>query len=167
MKDQILDFCIVDNNEKDLFIGDEFDNCLLGVCSSFGDFTPAYDLDKIISVLVKKHKITEDEAIKRFNIDILENHSNLVFIKLSDEIESDLSVYNNSMLFLDGYGSSCMIGVCIRQGCEIVAAYSDSDCVEWLIENDDMTEEDAIEFFEYNTRGSYIGEHTPVFVTLL
>ena len=24
-----------------------------------------------------------------------------------------------------------------------------------------------VEFFEYNTRGSYVGKHTPVFVTLL
>jgi hypothetical protein len=31
---------------------------------------------------------------------------------------------------------------------------------------DDMTDEEAVEFFEYNTRGSYVGEHTPVFVTL-
>jgi hypothetical protein len=32
---------------------------------------------------------------------------------------------------------------------------------------DDMEEEDAIEYFEYNTRGAYVGENTPAFLTLL
>ena len=70
------------------------------------------------------------------------------------------------MLFLDGYDPKCIIGVRFKKDSVVVAAYSDNDCVQSLIEDDGMTEEDAIEFFEYNTRGSYVGEHTPVFITL-
>ena len=29
---------------------------------------------------------------------------------------------------------------------------------------DDMTEEDAIEHMNFNVTGSYVGEHTPVFI---
>jgi hypothetical protein len=27
-----------------------------------------------------------------------------------------------------------------------------------------MSEEDAAEYFEYNTQGAFVGEHTPVFL---
>ena len=39
--------------------------------------------------------------------------------------------------------------------------YSVSKCIEIFI-NDGMTEEEALEFFEFNTAGSYMGEHTPI-----
>ena len=40
--------------------------------------------------------------------------------------------------------------------------YSISKCIEILKE--DMTEEEAVEFFEFNVSGSYIGEQTPIFI---
>lgn len=39
--------------------------------------------------------------------------------------------------------------------------YSISKCLEILEE--DMSEEDAVEFFEYNVLGAYVGENTPIF----
>jgi hypothetical protein len=27
-----------------------------------------------------------------------------------------------------------------------------------------MSEEEAVEYFEYNTQGAFVGEHTPVFL---
>lgn len=39
--------------------------------------------------------------------------------------------------------------------------YSISKCLEILEE--DMSEEDAVEFFEYNVLGAYVGEKTPIF----
>ena len=38
--------------------------------------------------------------------------------------------------------------------------YSVSKCIEILCK--DMNEEDAIEYFEYNVSGSYMGEKTPI-----
>jgi hypothetical protein len=166
MRDQILDYCAVDYDEKELFINKQFDSCIMGICYDMPNgFTTAYDLDKILAILMKKKKLTEDEAIRYFNVEILDKTPIISFIKTSNETPDILSEYNNSMLFLDGYPHSCIIGVRIRKDAKIVAAYSDGDCIESLME-DDMTDEEAVEFFEYNTRGSYVGEHTPVFVTL-
>ena len=39
--------------------------------------------------------------------------------------------------------------------------YSVSKCIEIFI-SDGMTEEEALEFFEFNTAGAYMGEHTPI-----
>ena len=38
--------------------------------------------------------------------------------------------------------------------------YSISKCIQIL--SKDMSEEDAIEYFEYNVSGSYVGEKTPI-----
>ena len=38
--------------------------------------------------------------------------------------------------------------------------YSVSKCIDIL--NDDMTYTDAQEYFEFNVRGSYVGEKTPI-----
>ncbi len=38
--------------------------------------------------------------------------------------------------------------------------YSVRSCIEILRE--EMSEEDALEYFEYNVQGSYVGEKTPI-----
>lgn len=41
--------------------------------------------------------------------------------------------------------------------------YSRNKCIE-IIASEDMTEEDALEYLEYNTFNSYVGDKTPVWV---
>lgn len=43
---------------------------------------------------------------------------------------------------------------------EMRLIYSVSKCVQILCR--DMSEEDAIEFFDFNVRGSYVGDKTPI-----
>ena len=45
-----------------------------------------------------------------------------------------------------------------------VAIYDYDRCVRVLVERDAMTEEEAVEFIEFNTTGAYVGESTPVFL---
>ena len=45
-----------------------------------------------------------------------------------------------------------------------VAVYDYNKCIEILAK--EMSQEDAEEYFEFNTRGAYVGENTPVFVTV-
>ena len=40
--------------------------------------------------------------------------------------------------------------------------YSVKKCLQILMK--DMSEEDAREYFEFNTRGGYVGEQTPIWV---
>lgn len=42
--------------------------------------------------------------------------------------------------------------------------YSYNTMVEILMEDDNMSQEDAIEFLEYNVVNAYVGEKTPIFV---
>ena len=40
--------------------------------------------------------------------------------------------------------------------------YSITKCIELLVKNDGLEEDAAVEFFEFNTRGAYVGEKTPI-----
>jgi hypothetical protein len=42
--------------------------------------------------------------------------------------------------------------------------YSVNKCIDILVE-DGMTEEDAIDYFHYNTKTAWVGEQTPIWCT--
>ena len=64
--------------------------------------------------------------------------------------------YEQDFLIADGFNDA-VIGVEINLMCLI---YSVSKCLEILREH--MSEEDAIEYFEYNISNAYVGEQTPI-----
>jgi hypothetical protein len=59
-----------------------------------------------------------------------------------------------------------ILGVARRIGMETVVVYDQSKVISNMMA-EDGDELSAIEHFEYNTIGSYVGERTPIFVTLL
>jgi hypothetical protein len=65
------------------------------------------------------------------------------------------------MLLLDGHENAEM-GVCIRFGQEPIMMYDYNVVIENLT-SEGMTEEEAIEFFEFNIIGSWVGDETPCF----
>lgn len=69
---------------------------------------------------------------------ILDNYQEQVFLKADGFDEAIIGVDESSMRLI----------------------YSVSKCLEILCK--DMSYEDAIEHFEYNVRGSYVGEQTPI-----
>lgn len=42
--------------------------------------------------------------------------------------------------------------------------YSRNMCVECIMKEDDMSEEDALEHLEYNTFNAYVGDNTPIWI---
>ena len=55
------------------------------------------------------------------------------------------------------------MGVGRRCGFEY-AIYDEEKCWEILGERDGMSREEAVDFFEYNTIGAWVGDDTPIFV---
>ena len=48
-----------------------------------------------------------------------------------------------------------------------VAVYNIDRCLEIIAEDDNFTIEDAIEHFEFNISGAYVGEKTPLFIEVM
>jgi hypothetical protein len=67
-------------------------------------------------------------------------------------------------LIADGFDEA-IIGIG-RQFNKQLVIYDEDKCIQILMERDGMTDEEAIEFFEFNVVGAYVGEHTPVFVAV-
>ena len=61
--------------------------------------------------------------------------------------------------------ADCVIGIASRIGMDPVVAYDQEKLLEKLASEDGMTMEDAIEHFEFNIIGAYVGEGTPVFIS--
>ena len=66
------------------------------------------------------------------------------------------------LLFADGFDEA-IIGVAERIGMEPVVAYDTNKIIEIL--SREMTEDEAVEFFEFNILGAYMGERTPIFIS--
>jgi|TARA_Y100000389_G_scaffold39193_1_gene33584 hypothetical protein len=75
----------------------------------------------------------------------------------------DVAEYNEEALICDGFDEA-IIGVAERINLGPVAAYSVEKIIEILMERDEMTYEDAYEYFSYNVIGAWMGEYTPVFI---
>jgi hypothetical protein len=67
------------------------------------------------------------------------------------------------ILLADGMEDAFM-GVVETFGQKPRACYNSNKCVSILQERDGMTTEEAVEYYEYNIIGSYVGEYTPAFM---
>jgi len=45
--------------------------------------------------------------------------------------------------------------------------YDVNKILDALVEREGMSSEDAVEFFQFNIQGAYLGESTPAFMTLM
>ena len=70
-----------------------------------------------------------------------------------------LNYYEDEELLLaDGFDDA-VIGV---DESTMRIIYSSSRSIEILIERDNMTPDEALEYFDYNVKGAYIGDKTPI-----
>lgn len=66
--------------------------------------------------------------------------------------------YENDLLTATGF-DECIIGMGYREG-QAVLIYS----ADKIIESLDMYYDDAVDYFEFNIAGAYMGPKTPMFV---
>lgn len=65
------------------------------------------------------------------------------------------------ILKADGY-DDCILGYEYEWTGNIRLIYSVKAILNKLVVEDELSEEDAIEHFEFNMRGGYVGEQTPI-----
>jgi hypothetical protein len=66
----------------------------------------------------------------------------------------------DDVLFADGFDEA-IIGFSPN---DWRVVYSRELCIEILMKDDDMPEEEAVDFLEYNTFNAYVGDKTPIWV---
>ena len=90
--------------------------------------------------------------------------------KRFEAVREYLEEVNPEAMLFDGL-EDALVGTCDRIGQPTLAAYDYDMCIEILAK--DMTDSDdddpytmAVEYFDFNVIGAYIGESTPVFIRL-
>ncbi len=71
---------------------------------------------------------------------------------------------NPEALFCSGFDDA-IIGFAERINLGPVAAYSTEKILNIMMERDGMSYGEAVEYFQYNVLGSWVGDFTPVFIT--
>ena len=65
------------------------------------------------------------------------------------------------ILLADGFDDAFIrIG---QQFSKFMAVYDKSKCIE-ILTDQGMSDDEAMEYFDYNVTGSYMGDNTPVFI---
>lgn len=67
--------------------------------------------------------------------------------------------FNPEALLADGL-ENALVGYSTKG----YAIYSVSKIIQILMERDSMSREEAIEFFDFNIDGAYMGEYTPIYI---
>lgn len=70
--------------------------------------------------------------------------------------------YYPKALLMDGF-DDCILGICIRFGQEPIIAYDQNAVIAKLMQQG-VDEEQAIEYFEFNQLGAWMGDTTPCFI---
>jgi hypothetical protein len=74
-----------------------------------------------------------------------------------------LSEIDPQILTADGF-EEALIGFATQFN-KTVAVYDRKKCIAILIQRDEMSEEEAEEFFSFNVEGAFMGDRTPAFLT--
>jgi hypothetical protein len=80
---------------------------------------------------------------------------------MTNTIIDQILELNPEALTADGYDRSIK-GIGDRDG-KPVLLYSSDKCIQQLMEDNDWTYDDALDFFTFNTESAYAGESTPLF----
>ena len=77
---------------------------------------------------------------------------------INDQVDS---MELEDVLVADGHDHA-ILGL-VEVGDNVVVAYSGSKIIEGLI-NQGMTDDEAVEYYEFNIKGAYMGPTTPIYV---
>jgi len=72
---------------------------------------------------------------------------------------------DDDLMTADGFDAA-MIGVGSRCGQPDLVVYDIEQCIQILMNRDGMDRETAQEYFDFNVEGAWVGERTPMWVTV-
>jgi hypothetical protein len=84
---------------------------------------------------------------------------------LNNDLREHLDAMFEGLLFLsEREFDAAILGVAERIGMSPIVAYDTAKILDILCERDGMEGDEALEYFEFNIAGAYVGERTPIFI---
>jgi len=76
----------------------------------------------------------------------------------------EIAEFNEELMLLEpAYFDKAIVGVVSGMNIHTVC-YDKSKIIKILMKEDKMTEDEALEYFDFNISGAWVGEHTPVYL---
>lgn len=75
-------------------------------------------------------------------------------------------LYGDDLVLMDGYDDA-LAGVVFRFGMQPIACYNKEKVLQIMQDRDGMDYEEALEFYEFNQIGAWLGDRTPCFIEAL
>ena len=109
------------------------------------------------------HKMSHKDLLIQYNIKMGEVQ--LIVNNLGERIPTQKWTAHSSETYLraDGFDDA-IIGAGNQFSADNVIIYSADKVIDIMMKRDGMTGEDALEYFEYNIKGAWMGKHTPIFI---
>ena len=83
-----------------------------------------------------------------------------------NNIRENLDFVFDGLLFLsEREFDAAILGVAERIGMSPIVAYDTAKILDILCERDGMDDDEALEYFEFNIAGAYVGDRTPIFIS--
>lgn len=84
---------------------------------------------------------------------------------MSTKLDEIVEQYpDEELLSADGFEDAVIGVACLKVTGAMVLVYSRTKCIETLMTRDGMSYEEAMEYFDFNVEGAYMGEKTPIYV---
>jgi hypothetical protein len=81
---------------------------------------------------------------------------------LTHDFSKKISMEDGQTLYADGF-EKAFVGLA-RQFNNVLAVYNYKACIDVLMMRDGMSEDEAVDYMEFNVVGAWVGDHTPVFM---
>ena len=82
--------------------------------------------------------------------------------KLPEWLEFIEDSLSEGAMKIDGF-DDCICGIVERFGMDSVLLYDTDTMIEKMMTKDNMDYEEAVEYFDFNIKGAWMGEGTPCF----
>jgi len=82
-----------------------------------------------------------------------------------EALYAQMEELNPDALKPDGL-EGAIVGIAERCGMSPLFVIDRNKCIA-ILQEEGMSEEEAVEYFEFNVIGAYVGEHTPLFFTAI
>ncbi len=88
---------------------------------------------------------------------------NIMTIEPNRSDETIINRFGVPLTLMDGFDDALMgVGMSFSQ--DKMAVYDYDKVIEILVNESEMTHDEAVEYFDFNIIGAYIGKETPVFI---
>jgi len=87
---------------------------------------------------------------------------NLRIMKKENKRETLTELYGDDLLFADGFDGAIAGVACGHDSGRVIYDYE--KMIELFMKQNNTDYHEAVDFIEFNTVGSYVGKHTPIFL---